>query len=143
MGLLKDIALLGGERALRVYPFRAYLDHGIPLGFGSDFPGERTFDPIYGTHLAVNRESPQAITAEEAVSCYTAGSAYLEYKEHEKGRLKKGYFADMAVLSADPTSVPASFIRGVVVESTIVNGQIVYTRAPSIASAAAPGARSA
>jgi predicted amidohydrolase YtcJ len=124
----KDERLLGPERAHRAYPFRSLLDAGVPLAFGSDYPGEGTYDPLYGIHLAVNRDGGEAITAEEALACYTAGGAYAEWKENEKGRIKDGFLADLAILSEDPTSVSAETIKDIVVDATIVDGRIVYRR---------------
>lgn len=124
----KDLGLLGGERASRAYPYRSILDAGIHLAFGSDFPGERSFAPLEGIHLAANRAGGEAITPEEAIECYTAGSAWSEYAEDRKGQIKEGYLADLAVLSADPTSVPCESIREIKVDATFVDGRLVYER---------------
>ncbi|MEE8442054.1 MAG: amidohydrolase [Spirochaetia bacterium] len=124
----KDRALLGPERAVGAYPYRSLIDAGVHLAFGSDYPGELTFEPLLGVHLAVNREGGQAITPEEAIACYTAGSAWAEFKENEKGKLKSGYLCDIAVLSADPTKVDSSTIKDITVDATIVNGKLVYLR---------------
>jgi hypothetical protein len=125
----KDAALLGSERAARAYPFRSLLDAGVPLAFGSDYPGERTFAPLLGIHLAVNRDGGEAITAEEALECYTAAGAWAQFREHDKGRIKPGYLADLAILSADPTAVDPTRIRDISVEATVVDGRVVYQRA--------------
>ncbi|MFW5688252.1 MAG: amidohydrolase [Spirochaetota bacterium] len=125
----KDRRLLGEERAARAYPFRRLLDLGIPLAFGSDYPGEATYDPLYGIQLAVDRPEGPAITAEEAIACYTAGGAYAEWKESTKGRLRPGFLADLAVLSADPTVVPPGAIGEIDVILTMVDGRIVHDRA--------------
>lgn len=124
----KDRRLLGEERARRAYPYRTLLDLGIPLAFGSDYPGEATYDPLYGIHLAVNR-TDEAVTPEEAITCYTAGGAYAEWEEERKGRIRPGFLADLAILSADPTTVDPTTIRDIRVEMTIVDGTVVYERA--------------
>ncbi|MCK4515500.1 MAG: amidohydrolase family protein, partial [Spirochaetaceae bacterium] len=67
----KDLAILGEERSLRAYPYRSLLDAGVPLSFGSDVPGEETYNPLYGMQLAVHRDGPEAISAEEALRAYT------------------------------------------------------------------------
>lgn len=125
----KDERLLGPERTRRAYAYRDLLDAGAALAFGSDYPGENTFDPLYGIHLAVNREGGQAITAEEAISCYTAGSAYAEFAEDRKGMIDVGHLADMAILSADPTTVDPATIRDIRVDATVMDGRFVYRRA--------------
>lgn len=124
----KDARLLGEARAAGAYPYRSLLDAGIPLAFGSDYPGEATIAPLEGIHLAVNREGPQAITAEEALHAYTAGAAYAEFNEQKKGMLKRGFLADMAVLSADPTAVDPAEIRHITVDATIADGNLIHVR---------------
>jgi hypothetical protein len=125
----KDLLLLGKARTERAYPYRALLDAGVRLSFGSDIPGEATYDPIEHLHMAVNRPWPGRITAEEALRCYTAESAYAEFQEHQKGILAPGMLADFAVLSDDITRVPPEKIRETRVEMTVVGGNIVYDRA--------------
>ena len=123
----KDLALIGAERLLHAYPYRSILDAGIPLAFGSDYPGEATYDPMFGIHLAVNRDGPERISVDEAIAAYTTGSAYAEFAEDRKGRLSPGYLADMAILSADPASVPPERIREIGVEATIIGGRTVWS----------------
>src|SRR3546814_16414392 len=41
----------------------------------------------------------QALTREQVLRAYTAGSAYAEFADDTKGRLAPGYVADLAVLS--------------------------------------------
>jgi hypothetical protein len=122
----KDAELLGRERARRSYPYRSLLDGGVPLSFGSDIPGERTCDPIVSMDFVVNREGPEAITPEEALRCFTRGSAYAEFAEDEKGAIAPGFFADLTVLSQNPLKVDTKALRDTRVEMTIVGGRIVY-----------------
>ena len=124
----KDERLLGRERALRAYPYRSLLDEGVHLSFGSDIPGESGCDPLRSIHMAANREGPERITAEEALRCYTAGSAYAEFAEDRKGALKRGMLADFVVLSRDVTSVPRERIGDTLVLETVVGGKSAYKR---------------
>ncbi|HUX22611.1 MAG TPA: amidohydrolase, partial [Spirochaetia bacterium] len=122
----KDIALLGERRAERAYPHRSLLDAGVPLSFGSDIPGESTCNPLESIHMVVNRTSPERISVEEALRCYTLGSAYAEFQEDEKGSLEVGKYADFAVLSQDILSNPPDRIKETTVELTVVGGRKVY-----------------
>ena len=122
----KDRNLLGEKRALEAYPYRSLLDEGVVLSFGSDYPGEVFYEPLRAIHLAVNREGPERIGVEEAVSCYTMGSAYAEGKETDKGSITPGKWADFVVLSDDILAIPASRIEGVTVMQTVVGGETVY-----------------
>lgn len=124
----KDERLIGRERAARAYPYRALLDAGAHLAFSSDYPGENTFDPLYGIHLAVNRPADQALTAEEAIAAYTTGAAYAEFAEERKGRIAPGYLADLAILAEDPTTVDPESIKTIRVDATMVDGRFVYER---------------
>jgi predicted amidohydrolase YtcJ len=124
----KDERLLGRERAARAYPYRSLLDEGVSLSFGSDIPGESTCDPLLSIHMAVNRPGSERISVEEAIRCYTVGSAYAEFMEGRKGALKAGMLADFVVLSRDITSIPPEGIKDCVVLETIVGGAKVYER---------------
>jgi predicted amidohydrolase YtcJ len=125
----KDVALLGEERALRAYPYRSLLEHGVQLSFGSDAPSETDLDPLLCIHRAVNRPGPEAISAFQAFECYTRGSAYAELREDEKGAIIPGMYADFVVLSEDPLSVPSQSIKDIQVMMTVVDGRIVYEAA--------------
>ena len=97
---------------------------------GSDFPGEKLFEPLKGIHLAVNREGPERISVEEAIACYTTGSAYAENREDSKGSISPGKLADFVILSEDPLSVPTDTIESLKVVQTIVGGKPVYQSEP-------------
>jgi predicted amidohydrolase YtcJ len=124
----KDADLLGQRRARRAYPYRSLLEAGVSLSFGSDMPGEATFDPLIGIHHAVNRPGPERIDVGEALRCYTLGSAYAEFQETRKGSITPGKLADLAVLSEDPLSVDRKKIKDIRVDMTIVAGKIVYEK---------------
>jgi len=122
----KDRTILGQERAKRAYPYRSLLDAGVHLSFGSDAPGERSFNPFVGIHYAVNRDDEERISLMEALTCYTSGSAYAEFKEKEKGCLAPGMAADFLVLSEDLLTLEKDKIKDVYVKMTFVNGALVH-----------------
>jgi hypothetical protein len=124
----KDIDILGPERAAEAYPYRRLLDAGVHLSFGSDIPGEATFDPIYAIHMAVNRAEDARITALEALKAYTLESAYAEFLEKDKGSIREGKLADFTVLDRDFTRVDPSAIKDTRVTMTVVDGSVVYER---------------
>jgi predicted amidohydrolase YtcJ len=127
----KDLRLLGAERAERAYPYRSLLDAGVPLSFGSDLPGESSCDPLLGVHRAVNRPGPERIGVEEALACYTRGSAHAQFAEGRKGSLAPGMLADFVILSGDPTAVPVERIKEIRVAETVVGGESVWRRGPA------------
>lgn len=105
-------------------PLRSLLTSGMHIAIGSD--GARS--PYLNIMLAVNRPSvpSEALTREEAVTAYTRGSAYAEFKENEKGTLAPGMLADLAVLSQDIFTVPANALPATVSVLTMVGGKTVY-----------------
>jgi len=117
---------LGKERLQRCNMYRWMLDNGIPICFGSD---GMPFNPMLGVWSAVTHPiEAQRLTAAEALQCYTLGSAYASFDEEIKGTLEVGKLADMAILSANPLTVPEEDIKDIQVEMTIFNGEIVYQR---------------
>ncbi|MCP5070353.1 MAG: amidohydrolase [bacterium] len=132
----KDIKLLGKERASRAYPYKTLLDAGIPISCGSDVPAEVDYSPLLGMYYLVTRmnidgdEGPhnphERFTPLEALRCYTLGSAYAEFKEDAKGSISAGKWADLAVLTEDPTAIAAARIKDIEVTMTIVAGKVVY-----------------
>ncbi|HUX20628.1 MAG TPA: amidohydrolase family protein, partial [Spirochaetia bacterium] len=124
----KDRDFLGEARSERAYPYRSLLDAGVKLSFGSDIPGESTFRPLLAIHNIVNRRSPERITVAEAIQTYTAGSAFAELREGEKGTITPGKLADLVVLSDNPLESPKERIKDIRIDRTIVGGRIVYER---------------
>jgi predicted amidohydrolase YtcJ len=129
---------IGRERASRSYAWRTFLDHGVRLAFGTDWP-VAPLNPLQGIHAAVTRATldgknadgwfpEQKITVAEAVEAYTLGSAYAEFQDQEKGSITPGKLADMVLLSDDIFTIPTEKIREVKVLTTIVDGRIVWDR---------------
>lgn len=117
-------ALSGAPNGISfVAPFRSLLAAGIPFALGSDGPMNPFLNILFATTLADPKE---ALTREQAVTAYTAGSAYAEFAEQDKGTLAPGKLADLAVLSQDIFTVPAPALPGTVSELTMVGGKVVY-----------------
>lgn len=129
------IPYLGEPRSSWQYPFADLLAHGTRLAAGSDWPVSSA-DPLQAMHVAVHRTEPpsshhagyptagtpflpgQAITLRQALTAYTAGSAWLN--RSPAGILAAGRPADLAVLDQNPfetgdiaaTTVRATFVAG-------------------------------
>ncbi|QNT97948.1 amidohydrolase [Streptomyces griseofuscus] len=131
------IPFLGAERASWQYPFGALLRSGATLAAGSDWPVSSP-DPLQGIHVAVNRVAPEApagtpvflpgerIGLHDALSAYTAGSAYVNHLDHETGTVAEGFLADLVVLDRDPFAGPPEEIGATRVEQTFVGGRRVF-----------------
>jgi predicted amidohydrolase YtcJ len=136
--LLTDMAWaeqrLGHDRARYSYAWKSFLDHDVPLAFGTDYPVE-PITPFRGIYAAVTRENEagtqsyfpeEKLTIAQALYAYTQGSAYAEFSEAYKGTLAPGMIADFVVLDRDLTHVPAHDILGTKVLRTIVAGHPTY-----------------
>ncbi|RTQ44944.1 amidohydrolase [Hymenobacter gummosus] len=117
-------ALSGAPNGISfVPPFRSLLAAGIPFALGSDGPMNPFLNIMFATTLA---QPGEALTREQAVRAYTAGSAYAEFAEQDKGTLSPGKLADLAVLSQDIFTVPTPALPGTVSELTMIGGKVLY-----------------
>ncbi|HET7899194.1 MAG TPA: amidohydrolase family protein, partial [Flavisolibacter sp.] len=115
---------VGEERARHYQPLRSLLAAGIPVAMGSDGPNNPFLNIMFA---ALHPTNPaEAISREQAVVAYTLGSAYAENKETQKGMLKPGMLADVAVLSQDIFSIPLQDLPRTESVLTIIGGKIVY-----------------
>ncbi len=123
-----------GARGANAYIFRTFLNKGIDVAFGSDCPIE-PLDPISGMAAAVRRAKPhsrdtfypeQRLTAFEALSAFTVGSAIASGESHCRGYLLPGYPADFIVLSDDITKTAPTKIEHIKVLGTVLDGKVKY-----------------
>src|SRR5690606_38853701 len=104
---------------------------GAHLALGSDWT-VAPFDPMINLNAALNRElwakdNPnQNLTLEEVILGYTCDAAYAEFMEHEKGKIKVGYLADLVMFSHDLFGLHPKGIMQAKAVLTIVNGRIIF-----------------
>ncbi len=100
-----------GNRIKYTYPFATFLDIGVSMCFGTDWP-VAPLNPLLGIYAAVTRRTlddknldgwipEQKISVEDAIKCYTLSSAYAGFEENIKGSIEVGKLADLIVLSDD------------------------------------------
>jgi len=123
-----------GERAALSYAWRAQLQHGARLAFGSDAPVESP-NPFWGLHAAVTRQrsdgspSPdgwrpeQRLSLHEALAGFTLGPAYIAGLEDHAGKLAPGALADLIVLEQDPFTVPPTALLEMKPNATMVGSE--------------------
>ena len=125
---------LGAKRAATSYAWLAFLNKGVPLAFGTDYPVEPV-TPFRGLYAAVTRKSEdgkheyfpeQRLTIDQAIAAYTSGAAFAEFEEKDKGKLVAGMLADFVVLDRDLTAIPSAKILTTKVLRTVVGGKTVY-----------------
>ena len=127
---------LGAKRAAAAYAWSAFLNKGVTLAFGTDYPVE-PISPFRGLYAAVTRKSEdgkqeffpaQKITMDQAIAAYTTGSAFAEFEEKEKGKLAAGMLADFVVLDHDVTASSSEKLLATKVLRTVVGGKTVYEK---------------
>jgi predicted amidohydrolase YtcJ len=129
---------IGLERCRGAYAWRRLLDAGAKIAFGTDY-GVEPLDPLEGLYAAVTRKDragepgegwfpDQKLTMEEAIGLYTLDSAYSEFMEDRKGKIKEGYLGDVVIFNNDLMTIPHDQIMSTKVDFTIVGGKVVYER---------------
>ncbi|MGA9669373.1 MAG: amidohydrolase [Terracidiphilus sp.] len=125
---------LGPQRAAYSYAWKAFLDAGVPLAFGTDYPVE-PITPFRGLYAAVTRMNEAGtktyfpenkLTRGQALYAYTQGSAYAEFAEKHKGKLVPGYDADFILVDRDLYTIAPSAILHTQVLETWVAGHESY-----------------
>ncbi len=129
-------ARLGPGRVEGAYAWRWFLDAGIPLAFGSDFPVE-VVNPFWGIYAALTRQDDQGhpaggwhpdqrMTLEETLRAFTAGSAHAAFDEDRLGALKVGMRADLTVVDRDLFKAEPMDVLKAKVSMTVVDGEVVH-----------------
>jgi predicted amidohydrolase YtcJ len=127
------LPFLPADRHRHQYPFRSLMDAGAVLAMGSDW-SVSTPDVMQQVGVASTRSRPssgiheaflpdQRISIHAALMAATAGSARINFHDHDSGVIEPGYRADLAVLSGDPTRHDPF---GLNVAMTILEGDIAF-----------------
>ncbi|MCF2586303.1 amidohydrolase [Brevibacterium sp. UCMA 11752] len=128
----------GEARTERMFAHRSFLDAGVTVAGSSDYPCG-PYQPLFGLQSLVTRTgvddgvtvgASQKVTAAEALSIFTLGSAEASGEESYKGRLAPGYLADFTVLGDNPLTIDPHGIADIDVRATYVGGDEVYRGAP-------------
>ncbi len=130
-------SLLAGQD-LASYAWRSMLNAGVPLAFGSDAPVEDP-NPFLALYAAMTRsradgtpaggwQPEQRLTAAEAFTAHTLGSAYASGDEQRKGILAPGRLADFVAVDVDPFTDSPDAVRRTTVLTTVVGGEIRWQR---------------
>ncbi len=135
---MDDLTLpfLGPERSAWQYPFASLLRSGARLAFGSDWTVS-TANPLLEMEVAVNRVAPdtrdaeplypeERIPFEDALTAFTAGSAFVNRLDAEAGTIEVGKRADLAVIDRNIFAEGAGPIGDAKVLLTLVEGLAVF-----------------
>ena len=134
-----------GDRAKWAYAFKTFHDAGVPLLFGSDWPGTNaswyTASPMTIIYAAVTRQTldgkpeggwhpEQRLDLETSLKSYTVNNAWAEGEEANKGSLTAGKLADLVIIDRDLFAIPPAQIKDAKVLLTMVGGRITHAAAP-------------
>jgi len=130
---------VGRELASTSYALETMNRVGVKTAYGTDSPVE-SMSPLECIDCAVNRHdvtngypedgfyTGECVDVYSAVDAYTIGSAYAEFAEDYKGRIKPGYLADLTLLDRDIFTIPRKEIREAQVLWTMVGGVMAYRK---------------
>lgn len=126
---------LYGVPKTQLPPIKKILEMGIPVGMGTDATRISTYNPWMALHWLITGKTlggmqfwpkDQVLDKFTALKLYTSGSAWFSGEEKEKGKLVKGMYADLSILSDDYFTVSTDNVRKIESDLTIVNGKVVY-----------------
>jgi predicted amidohydrolase YtcJ len=129
---------IGPERMARHTPYKTFLDAGIVMASGSDYPNNSP-DPWIGIYQMVTRQHQisgdvygpeQRVSLHEALKTFTINGAYLTFDDDIRGSLETGKLADLVVLDADLMNVEPEELLTMSdnVLLTMVGGKVVYRK---------------
>jgi len=119
----------------QIPPIKRMMAKGIPVGMGTDATRISTFNPWMALHWTLTGKTiggyqfwpaTDVLSRHEALSLYTNGSAWFSGEENDKGKIQKGMYADLVVLTKDFFSIKTDDVRSIESLLTIVNGKVVY-----------------
>lgn len=131
------VSRYGKNAALLTPPVRRMLAKGINVGGGTDGTRVSSFNPWIGIYQFVSGKSlgglkfassDNQLDRLSALKIYTSGSASLIHQENERGKLKKNYLADLAILNMDYLGIQEEEIKDIRSLLTLLDGKIVYGR---------------
>ena len=124
-----------GQPDTQLPPIKKMLAMGIPVGMGTDATRISTYNPWMALHWLITGKTiggmqfwprEQVLDRFTALQLYTSGSAWFSGEEQVKGKIEKGMYADLSILSDDYFSATTEQVKTITSVLTIVNGKIVY-----------------
>jgi predicted amidohydrolase YtcJ len=128
---------LGPKRALRLKPFKTWVNKGIKWAGGSDYPvtpfparhslwASVTRTTLNGTHGSQPFGTSEAIDIRTALRAQSIWAAHQMFLDDRIGSLEVGKQADLAVWDRDLYTVPGGALKDLKAELTLVDGEVVF-----------------
>jgi predicted amidohydrolase YtcJ len=138
----------GMKAALGAPPVKKMLALELPVALGTDGTRVASYNPWIALYWITSGRTigdVQVMSKENTLDRTTAlklmtTGGYTLLKEQGKGKIQKGYLADLVILDKDYFTIPEAAIKTITSRLTIVDGKIVYgdKEYASIAPAALP-----
>lgn len=131
---------LGRLRIEKAHPIKDYLEAGLLVTYGSDWPAScATPDPWRNLEGMITRLNPEGefteygplgepIDIETALKIFTFNGAIAMGNIDVTGSIEEGKYADFIVLDRNLFEISPADISEVIVEKTIFEGKVVYER---------------
>ncbi|MDT7891873.1 MAG: amidohydrolase [Thermoproteota archaeon] len=127
---------VGAERIKWLYAFKSMLNNNIKIGLSTDSPVE-PLNPWETVYASITRGKYEGIEyykdtihekleLEEALHCYTSGSAYIMHDENILGTLENNKIADFIIVDKDPFNTNDYDIKNIKVLETYIGGKLVF-----------------
>ncbi|MGA0234056.1 MAG: amidohydrolase [Alphaproteobacteria bacterium] len=133
-GLFPNIppGMIYHDRQIRnAFAWQTLRDAGATLAFGTDWPIV-PLEPLVSVAAAMFTTKPderwvdQSQSLEDTLASYTIDGAYTEFAEDQKGMLKAGMLADIAILSSDLEANDAAAMKATEAVVTLCDGRMVH-----------------
>ncbi|MFC0179484.1 amidohydrolase [Thorsellia kenyensis] len=132
---------LGDERFINLEPIAKFIDRGVKIAYGSDWPIDR-LDEWYNLQVGITRQiwdtdadqlagpvldNDRGLSIFEAINAATINAAFMLGMEKYIGSLEVGKFADLIILENDLFNFKPEEVFKTKIEKTVVGGKIVFT----------------
>ncbi|WP_419868459.1 amidohydrolase [Chryseobacterium sp. CT-SW4] len=124
----------GKKQALAAPPVKRMLELGLPVGLGTDGTRVASYNPWVALYWITSGKTvggtqvmakDKTLDRKTALEVFTYGGFGL-IKNYDKGKIQKGYYADLVILDKDYFSVGEEDIKNITAKLTIVDGKVVY-----------------
>jgi len=128
---------VGSSRVHWVLRTRDFLNAGVALAAGSDYPASDSGIPLDTLNCLVTRQSTsgrpetgwyseQRVDVDQALRMMTEGPAFAAFQEKNLGTLTVGRYADFTVVSGNPYQAASNALRTLTIRMTVVAGRVTF-----------------